>query len=80
MESEVQSVDLSFPISELTLGVRVRKAFRRLGIQTLGDLIRRDSDDLLECKNFGMVSLNEVSCLLEGFGLSLKPGKGLLEK
>ena len=32
----------------------------RLGINTLGDLVRRTGDDLLECKNFGVTSLNEV--------------------
>lgn len=72
MESEVQSVDLSFPLSELPLGVRPQKAFRRLGIQTLGDLVRRTAEDLLECKNFGLVSLNEVRWCLAERGLNLR--------
>ena len=32
----------------------------RLGIQTLGELVNRSGDELLECKNFGITSLNEV--------------------
>jgi DNA-directed RNA polymerase subunit alpha len=32
----------------------------RLGISTIGELVRRTGDDLLECKNFGVTSLNEV--------------------
>ena len=51
---------LARPISELNLSVRARKCMIRLGINTLGDLIRRTGDDLLECKNFGVTSLNEV--------------------
>ena len=30
------------------------------GISTIGELVRRTGDDLLECKNFGVTSLNEV--------------------
>ncbi|MCE9544844.1 MAG: RNA polymerase subunit alpha domain protein, partial [Planctomycetia bacterium] len=32
----------------------------RLGINTIGELVRRTQDELLECKNFGVTSLNEV--------------------
>ena len=32
----------------------------RLGINSLGELIQRSADELLESKNFGMTSLNEV--------------------
>ena len=31
-----------------------------LGLTTIGELIRKTGDDLLECKNFGVTSLNEV--------------------
>ncbi len=33
----------------------------RLGINTLGDLVKRTADELLESKNFGMTSLTEVA-------------------
>ena len=48
------------PIADLNLSVRARKCMVRLGITTIGDVIRRTGDELLECKNFGVTSLNEV--------------------
>ena len=51
---------ISRPVSDLNLSVRARKCMIRLGITTIGDLMRRTGDDLLECKNFGVTSLNEV--------------------
>ena len=44
----------------------------RLAINTLGDLVRRTGDDLLECKNFGVTSLNEVREKLAILGLKLR--------
>lgn len=63
---------LSRPISELNLSVRARKCMIRLGITTLGELLRRTGDDLLECKNFGVTSLNEVREKLGLLGLKLR--------
>jgi DNA-directed RNA polymerase subunit alpha len=51
---------LDRPISDLNLSVRARKCMVRLGLSTIGELLRRTGDDLLECKNFGVTSLNEV--------------------
>ena len=48
------------PIADLNLSVRARKCMVRLGISSMGDLLRRTGDELLECKNFGVTSLNEV--------------------
>ncbi|MDB5351156.1 MAG: DNA-directed polymerase, alpha subunit/40 kD subunit [Planctomycetota bacterium] len=58
--SQEEKALLSKPISELNLSVRARKCMTKLGIQTVGDLVSRTGDDLLECKNFGVTSLNEV--------------------
>ena len=44
----------------------------RLGITTIGELVRRTGDDLLECKNFGVTSLNEVREKLTVHGLKLR--------
>ena len=60
------------PISELNLSVRARKCMIRLGINTIGELVRRTGDDLLECKNFGVTSLNEVREKLTVQGLKLR--------
>jgi len=63
---------LARPIAELNLSVRARKCMVRLGINTFGDLLRRTGDDLLECKNFGVTSLNEVREKLAVRGLKLR--------
>jgi DNA-directed RNA polymerase subunit alpha len=62
----------SMPITELNLSVRARKCTTKLGIMTVGDLIRRTAEDLLECKNFGVTSLNEVREKLTERGLKLR--------
>jgi DNA-directed RNA polymerase subunit alpha len=38
----------------------------------VGDLTKRSGDELLECKNFGVTSLNEVRDKLSTLGLKLK--------
>jgi DNA-directed RNA polymerase subunit alpha len=60
------------PISDLNLSVRARKCMVRLGMTTIGDLVRKTGDDLLECKNFGVTSLNEVKEKLAQYSLRLR--------
>jgi len=67
-----EQMTLNRPISELNLSVRARKCMIRLGINTMGELLRRTGDDLLECKNFGVTSLNEVREKLALQGLKLR--------
>jgi DNA-directed RNA polymerase subunit alpha len=54
------------------LSVRARKCMVRLGISTVGELLRRTGDELLECKNFGVTSLNEVREKLAVHSLKLR--------
>ena len=42
------------------------------GPDLIGELLRKTGDDLLECKNFGVTSLNEVREKLTGMGLKLR--------
>ena len=63
---------LDRPIADLNLSVRARKCMVRLGLSTIGELVRRTGDDLLECKNFGVTSLNEVREKLTLHGLKLR--------
>jgi DNA-directed RNA polymerase subunit alpha len=62
----------SQPITELNLSVRARKCTTKLGITTIGELVRRTGEDLMECKNFGVTSLNEVREKLSERGLKLR--------
>jgi DNA-directed RNA polymerase subunit alpha len=75
-EVEAPSADeqeiYSLPITELNLSVRARKCTTKLGIGTIGELVRRTGEDLMECKNFGVTSLNEVREKLSERGLKLR--------
>src|SRR5215813_13566958 len=70
--SEEEQAILGKPVSELNLSVRARKCMNRLGINTVGEVIQRSADELLESKNFGMTSLNEVREKLAQLGLTLR--------
>lgn len=59
---------LAKPVSDLKLSVRVRKLLLRLGFNTLAELVHHTGDDLLECGQFGAMSLNEVRETLCDFG------------
>jgi DNA-directed RNA polymerase subunit alpha len=67
-----EQAQVNRPISDLNLSVRARKCMVRLGLTTIGELIRKTGDDLLECKNFGVTSLNEVRDKLTQMGLKLR--------
>ncbi len=71
MSAEEQAL-LNRPISDLNLSVRARKCMVRLGLTTIGELVRKTGDDLLECKNFGVTSLNEVKEKLGQYSLKLR--------
>jgi len=71
LSAEEQAL-LNRPISELNLSVRARKCMVRLGLTTIGELVRKTGDDLLECKNFGVTSLNEVKEKLSQYSLKLR--------
>jgi len=82
-EAEEEPIDLSHlspeeqvlldrPMSDLNLSVRARKCMTRLGLTTIGELIRKSADDLLECKNFGVTSLTEVREKLTQQSLKLR--------
>ncbi len=70
--SQEEKALLAKTISDLNLSVRARKCMTKLGIQTVGELIVHTGDELMECKNFGVTSLNEVREKLSDLGLKLK--------
>jgi DNA-directed RNA polymerase subunit alpha len=70
--SEEEQAVLNKPVTDLNLSVRARKCMNRLGINTVGELIQRTADELLESKNFGITSLNEVRERLAQLGLTLR--------
>lgn len=71
-QTENQPAILSKPIAELNLSVRARKGTTKLGVTTIYHLTRYAADDLMEVRNFGAVSLQEVREKLAEHGLTLK--------
>lgn len=62
---------LRTPISDFELSVRARNCLANMDIRTLGDLVSRSEPELLEFKNFGETSLNEIKRVLSQKGLRL---------
>ena len=66
------AADLALPIEELELTVRSYNCLKREGIHTVGELIARSEQDLLDIRNFGSKSIDEVKGKLVEMGLALK--------
>ena len=66
------AADLALPIEELDLTVRSYNCLKREGIHTVGELVSRSEADLLDIRNFGAKSIDEVKAKLVGMGLALK--------
>ncbi|CAN5432558.1 DNA-directed RNA polymerase subunit alpha C-terminal domain-containing protein [soil metagenome] len=71
LSPEEQAV-LGKPVSDLNLSVRARKCMNRLSITTIGELVSRTQDELMEAKNFGVTSLTEVREKLTAMNLKLR--------
>ena len=57
-------------IDELELSVRSVNSLKNSDIRTLGDLVRQTETQMLQVKNFGKKSLQEIATLLEREGLN----------
>lgn len=66
------SPDLELPIEDLDLSERPRNCLKRAQINTVGELLNRNEDDLLNITNFGQKSLDEVKQKLDERGLTLR--------
>ena len=62
----------SLPIEDLDLTVRSYNCLKREGVHTVGELVARTESDLLDIRNFGQKSIDEVKVKLHHLGLSLK--------
>jgi DNA-directed RNA polymerase subunit alpha len=61
---------LRTPIDDLELSVRSVNSLKNSSIRTLGDLVRQTENQILQVKNFGKKSLQEIADLLEREGLN----------
>ncbi len=66
------SPDLDLPIEDLDLSERPRNCLKRAQVNTIGELLTKTEDDLLNITNFGQKSLDEVKAKLDERGLSLR--------
>ena len=68
----VISNELQIPVEDLDLSVRSYNCLKREGIHTVGELMSRSEADLLDIRNFGAKSIDEVKVKLVSLGLALK--------
>ena len=66
------AADLALPIEDLNLTVRSYNCLKREGIHSVGELVARSEQDLLDIRNFGAKSIEEVKQKLVDMGLTLK--------
>ena len=66
------AADLALAIEDLELTVRSYNCLKREGIHTVGELVARSEADLMDIRNFGQKSIDEVRQKLGELGLYLK--------
>jgi len=72
IESEdIMNENLSRSVEEMELTVRSANCLKAANIKTIGDLIQKSENEMLETKNFGRKSLREIKDILVKMGLSL---------
>jgi DNA-directed RNA polymerase subunit alpha len=69
-DSDLES-KLNMPLAELNLSVRAMNCLESEMMTTVRDLVSRTEDQLLEVRNFGETTLNEVRSRLADLGLRL---------
>jgi DNA-directed RNA polymerase, alpha subunit, bacterial and chloroplast-type len=69
---ETVAADLALPIESLKLQSRSFNALRRRGILSVGELVAHSEADLLDIRNFGTKSIEEIKEALAALGMALK--------
>ena len=64
--------DYGITVEELNLSVRSYNCLKREGINTVGDLVEKSEAELMDIRNFGQKSIDEVKAKLEELGLGLR--------
>jgi DNA-directed RNA polymerase subunit alpha len=63
---------LSLSIEDLELSARSSNCLRKAGINTVAELIGKDINELMQIKNFGRKSADEINEKLAQYGLGLR--------
>ena len=61
---------LQMPVEELELSVRSANCLKAARIDTIEDLVQKTENEMLKFRNFGRKSLNELTAILESYGLA----------
>ncbi|MDD4031610.1 MAG: DNA-directed RNA polymerase subunit alpha C-terminal domain-containing protein, partial [Bacteroidales bacterium] len=61
---------LKTKLADIDLSVRALNCLKAAEVETLGDLVRFNKNDLLKFRNFGKKSLSELDELLDGMNLN----------
>jgi|LSQX01.1.fsa_nt_gb DNA-directed RNA polymerase subunit alpha len=77
-EEEVRNKILDTPIEDVEFSVRTFNCLKKENINTLGELVQRSENELLNIRNFGKRSLDEVLERLAQHGMGLR-SSGTLE-
>jgi DNA-directed RNA polymerase subunit alpha len=72
MGANVGVPDLDLAIEDLDLSERPRNCLKRAQVNTIGELLLKSVDDLLNITNFGQKSLDEIIQKLDERGLTLR--------
>src|SRR5574344_1507680 len=73
VEEKVEEETPGISIEELELSVRAYNCLKRASINSMAELLKKSENDLLNIKNFGKKSSDEVIERLHHFGLNLAP-------
>lgn len=60
---------LTTSVDDLELSVRSHNCLKAANIKTLGDLVKKDENEMLKFRNFGRKSLAELIDIVENYGL-----------
>ena len=71
--ARLEADKLSLAIEELEISSRATNTLKKLGIETIGDLVQKTEEDLREAKSIGRKALKEIKEALAELGLSLAP-------
>lgn len=80
VEVEEAGEEPSITIDELELSVRAYNCLKRASINSMAELLKKSEHDLLNIKNFGKKSSDEVIERLRHFGLDLAPNPEMNEE
>jgi DNA-directed RNA polymerase subunit alpha len=66
------SGEMAITIEELNLSVRSYNCLKREGVNTVGDLVQKSEQELMDIRNFGQKSIEEVKQKLADMSLGLR--------